>query len=710
MLKPELTIYDYTRILKKRKWIILIAVAFVLLFTLIFTVLQENVYRTKSTVMLGKANILTDIVGESYVSAQSIYTEAKVIKSSQVLERVVRQQAERDAGTTAVVLDQREIELRAGRLGGQITVTVDTNTNTLDIFVTGSDPEALKDNADLIALAYTRYCSDRKFEDARVANSFLMEQLNIYRKQMDEEEEKLQQYKETEGIVDIGLELQAKLQGINRINEELANAVAAKKTFEERLRRARESEEPSIDIASRTENLAESRVFGDLRQRMIDLEIQRIKLLEVYTPAHPEMKKIEASIRGVEAQIRANLGQFKNHEAAGIEVQIGIEDAKIRAYSQALTEANDLIGKLPRKQAQLARIEQRVEFVKNLVNIFNKKLEDSRIFQAERNTDLPTLLERAVLPSGAIRPRPLINLTIGLITGLMIGIFFAFFVESIDVSISTVEEVENYVSLPVLGIIPFISEDGAGLTDRAKNFDSPISERCVIYHRPRSIGAEAFRIVRTNLHFATLGNKKTILVASSLPGEGKTFVGVNLAITFAQLGSKVLLCDFNLRDPEMHSYFGFPKNPGVTDILIGDMDWHEAIKPTPINNLHLLCSGPIPPNPSELMISSQCDELIAGLKSEYDIIIFDSSPLIPVTDGSILSSKLDFTILVHNAIQTSMMVLLRAKSLLTSVHANVGGVLLNQLKSTIFMDTDVPMNYYYASKEKNRRRTKGGSA
>lgn len=706
MLKPELTIYDYTRILKKRKWIILIAVAFVMLFTLIFTVLQENVYRTKSTVMLGKSNLLSDIVTDYYVASDNIHTEAKVIRSTAVLEKVVRMIEERRAGTNAVVLEQADLDRRVTRLAGRVSTAIDQNTKTIDILVTGSDPAEVKETADIVAAAYVKVCEERRYRDLSQANSFLMDQLEVYRKKLDEEEGKLQEFKEGAGIVDIGLELRAKLEITNGLSNSLAQALVQKKTLEERLRRMRESQRGGDIATMPAQDERQDLHLLEIKRKLTDLEVQRIKALELYTPAHPEVRRLDAAIRGHHAQLRAKVDERKDNEELSLELQVAIEETKINALSSTLEEANGEVAGLPRKQAQLARLEQRVEFTRNLVAMFNKKLEDSNIFKAERTGDLPTVLERAATPSGAIRPRPLVNLVIGLVTGFMIGIFFAFFIESIDVSISTVEEVENYVSLPVLGIIPFISEDGAAEPAPRAAPDANVGERCVIYHRPRSIGAEAFRIVRTNLHFAMMGEKRTILVASSLPGEGKTFVAVNLAITFAQLGSKVLLCDFNLRDPEMHSYFGFSKNPGVTDILIGDMDWREAVKPTAINNLHLLCSGPIPPNPSELLISSQCDALIANLKSEYDLIIFDSSPLIPVTDGSILSTKLDFTVLVHNAIQTSMMVLLRAKSLLQSVKGQVGGVLLNQLKSTIFMDTDVPMNYYYASKEKNRRRTR----
>lgn len=697
MLKPELTIYDYTRILKKRKWIILITTVFVLIFTGIFTVLQESVYRTRATVMVGKQNKFSEMFGD-YYSTVNLATEAKVLVSSPVLEEVVYRVHGIDTPEARESFSREKLDFYINQIRSMIYVGTDTNTRTMDINVSGSDPRQIALIANLVADSYREHSVMRNSNDTTSSQEFLMRQLNVYTEKLDKKEAEIQRFKEENRIIDINVELNSRLRTVDSIQSLMANVLAEKNTIEERLRRL--SNNPGYMNETYFESNKGSfqqNILGNLQQQLIALELKQIKQLQIFTPAHPEISRIKAEIRAVQQQIDSALDKFHDKEILSLQMDVGVQEAKLVALQQTLDSINGIIEEMPRKQAVLTRLEQQASFVRNLVGVFNKKIEEMNIARSERENDAPTILERAAIPRRAVKPLPMLNMSIGLIAGLFTGVFFAFFVETVDVSVSTVEEVENYVNLPVLGIIPFVK----GEEEEPRLLPSDVGDKCIMYHKPRSTCAEAFRILRTNLHFTSLGSKKMFLVTSSLPGEGKTFLAINLAITFAQLGARVLVADFNLRDPEIHTYFGMPKNPGITDILIGDMNWREAIKPLPISNLFLLCSGPIPPNPSELIISDNCTALLSELRENFDIIIFDSSPLIPVTDGAILSSKVDMTFLVHNSIQSSMMVLLRAKSLLASVNSTIGGVVLNQLKSTIFLDTDVPLNYYYAKKEKN---------
>lgn len=697
MLKPELTIYDYTRILKKRKWIILITTVFVLIFTGVFTVLQESVYRTRTSVMVGKQNKFSELFGD-YYSTVNLATEAKLISSSPVLEEVVYQVHGINTPEERKTFSREKLDLYINQIRSSISVAADSNTKTMDISVSGSDPRRIALVANLVAESYREYVIHRENSETVSSQEFLLRQLQTYTVKLDEKEAEMQKFKEDNKIIDINVELSSRLHTVDSIQSQMANVLAEKKTLEERLRRLAENPEYlNESYFEHNGRGVQGSILTSLQEQQIALELKLMKQLEVYTQAHPNITQTKAEIRAIQLQIDSALGKFHGKEQLALQMSIGIQDAKLIALQQTLDVIDKVIGEMPRKQAMLARMEQQAGFIRNLVGVFNKKIEEMNIAKSEQESDAPTILDRAVVPRRAIKPLPMLNMSIGLIAGLFTGVFFAFFIETVDVSVSTVEEVENYVNLPVLGIIPYVkSED-----EERKLMPSDVSDKCIMYHKPRSTCAEAFRILRTNLHFTSLGSKKMFLVTSSLPGEGKTFLAINLAITFAQLGARVLIADFNLRDPEIHSYFGMPKNPGITDILIGDMNWREAIKPLPISNLFLLCSGPIPPNPSELIISDNCTSLLSELRDNFDIIIFDSSPLIPVTDGAILSSKVDMTFLVHNSIQSSMMVLLRAKSQLASVNSTIGGVVLNQLKSTIFLDTDVPLNYYYAKKEKN---------
>jgi len=688
MLKPELTIYDYTRILKKRKWIILITTLLVVGFTGVFTMMQKNLYRTSAVVMSGDKDIAPDLFG-GYYNSVNLHTEAKLVVSTPVLNKAI----DRIFRIKHKLSEEKRAEL-ISKIRKMIRTRVSPETKTIEIVVSGGDPKLISRIANEVSITYCNYSVVRRKQDISENFEFLQKQLKYYQAEFDKYEEKIQKFKEEEGIVNINDELRSKLNLAASISSQLANVVAEKRTIEERLKQFHKSRGKD-----RVMSLGDDRIGGvikKLNEQLINLEIKRLRLSELYKDNHPKIKNIDLAVTVIKSQINKQLSRAYNSEELRLMLELSVKEAKIKALRLTEKELNGKISKLPRKKAILVRMEKKSKFIENMVNIFTRKLEEAKIFSTEKDGQRPTIIQKAAVTKKAVKPDPVFNMMVGLFAGFVAGIFLAFFVESVDVSVSTIDEVENYVNLSVLGVIPYTNTDNVSTK---KGADTSISKKCVLHHDPRSICSEAFRILRTNMHFMAMGNKKMFMVASSLPGEGKSFVSVNLAITFAQLGAAVILCDYNLRDPELHSYFGISKNPGITDIVVGDMNWREAVRETKITNLDILCFGPIPPNPSELILSKQCTDLLEDIREDYDIVILDSSPLIPVTDGAILSNKVDMTILVHNAIKTSMMVLLRVKGQLNSVKSVIGGVVLNQLKSTILMDPDVPINYYYAKKK-----------
>lgn len=226
--------------------------------------------------------------------------------------------------------------------------------------------------------------------------------------------------------------------------------------------------------------------------------------------------------------------------------------------------------------------------------------------------------------------------------------------------------------------------------NKKKKQQSRLARKLVANSNPKSIITEQFRTIRTNIQFSMPDQElKTILVTSSIPGEGKTTNTANLGVVFAQEGKKILIVDADMRKPTLHHTFNLFNVVGLSNILTKQSSFQVAIQYTDIENLHIIPSGPIPPNPSELLSSKNLEMFISEVKQEYEIILFDAPPLLSVTDAQILSNKCDGTLLIVNSGNVDKADVLKAKASLEAVHATLLGVVLNNYK--------MPKNksYYY---------------
>src|SRR6056297_164072 len=300
-------------------------------------------------------------------------------------------------------------------------------------------------------------------------------------------------------------------------------------------------------------------------------------------------------------------------------------------------------------------------------NIANKLAE---VFQEEvlviMNVDNVKTLDQAVVPKNPIKPNKIMNIAIAGVLGLMISIGLVFLVEFLDKTIKTPEEVERYLGLSIIGAIPF--------NDKAKN------RKVVTFEDPKSPVAEAYRTLRTNLKFASLDKEiKSIVVTSTIAGEGKSMTISNLATAIAQTGSKVLLVDTDFRKPMIHKIARKPNADGLADVLINKSDYRNSVKISRTKNLDLLFSGLIPPNPSELLGSKSMLQFIEAAKRDYDYIIFDTPPVALVTDAAILANEVDGVILVTSFGMVDYDIAKRAVELLKNANANILGSVLNKI-------------------------------
>jgi capsular exopolysaccharide synthesis family protein len=366
-----------------------------------------------------------------------------------------------------------------------------------------------------------------------------------------------------------------------------------------------------------------------------------------------------------------------------VEQEVEVHSARSRAkeYKKLVDRMSDRLTELPTLTLSYARLERDLELNENLYLTMKQKYEESRITEAGQMGQV-RILDPALI-AGKVRPSKKMNLLVGVIIGLGLGIGYAFIREFLDNTVKAVEHLERK-GLTILGIIPDML--GVNPKKAVKKIAKPstggvdFKRRLITYEDPKSPISESYRSLRTNISYASSSDHKikSLLISSSQPGEGKSTTAANLAIAFAQLRKKTLIVDADLRKPVQHNVFGHPRGPGLSEFLIGigdDLD--SIIHPTKIENLSIMTAGGLPPNPSELLGSSAMSKLVDKLESEWDIVIFDSPPIVAVTDASMISSELDAIVLVVKAGQTERSAIDRALDTIRNVKAPIIGAILN---------------------------------
>ncbi|MEE9609941.1 MAG: polysaccharide biosynthesis tyrosine autokinase, partial [Desulfatiglandales bacterium] len=367
--------------------------------------------------------------------------------------------------------------------------------------------------------------------------------------------------------------------------------------------------------------------------------------------------------------------------------------------------------------------------------LLEQKNQEALIRKAEKPEEV-TMVKPALLPTTPINPpKTATTGAMGVIIGMILGLVIAFIMETFDTSLSAIEDVEKTLGTRVLGVIPHADERdiqeslkekyGVGLKEPSKKETVYLRS----HFTPKSMVAESFRALRTNIQFKdTQKQIRTIAITSTSPQEGKTIVAVNLAITMAQAGMKILLVGSDLRKPMLGKVFAIETTPGLTDILLGNYPWRDTLKGvtdiimgkitlddvmmTPgLDNLHIITSGSVPPNPAELIDSRRLMDFMEEAKEAYDMVLFDSPPVLSAADAAILGTKVDGVLLVYRVGTVSRGLLKRSTTQLEQVDCPIMGVVINGMRPEVspdFHDFKYYKYYYYGyGEERNEKKGRG---
>jgi len=428
--------------------------------------------------------------------------------------------------------------------------------------------------------------------------------------------------------------------------------------------------------------------IGKLRERISELKEKRDALMTVYTKEWPEVRKIEAQLAPLEAELAKAPAEVVSAMKSKFDAAVSREQSLRQAYNQQRATTTQQT----QDQIEMLARSQEIETNKQYLNTLLQRQRELQVSSGDRGSEV-SITESSRVPKSPIGPPRLRNILIAFLLSLVAGVGLAFLLDFLDDTVKSIEDVDRYLHLPALALIPASRPDRTRLMGgaNASSLSGAETTALAMVDDVRSPVAESYRHLRTSLLLSSAGQPpKTILVTSSQPSEGKTTTAINTAFMLAQTGAEVLIIDCDLRRPRLHAHFEVPNTTGLTNLLSGESDLHRLIQPYERQpNLKLLTSGPVPPNPAELLGSEEMRRMLALLGERFSHIIIDSPPAISFTDASILSTMVDGVVLVVHGGRSSRAVVRRAKQQLLDVGAHIFGVVLNNVK----LETQ---DYYYS--------------
>jgi polysaccharide biosynthesis transport protein len=455
--------------------------------------------------------------------------------------------------------------------------------------------------------------------------------------------------------------------------------------------------EASYNAAKNTDDpFSNPSVQGDelirrYREKLADLQEKREALLQIYTKEWPEVKKIDAQILSTETQLKKAPQQVLASMKKRLDAATAQEKSLVRAYERQHGKTTTQT----KAEIDLAAMTQQLATDEQYLNTLLQKQRELNATSGDGGTNV-SIASKSRLPHAPVGPARLRSIILAFLLSLMAGVGLAFLLDFLDDSVKSMDDIDRYIHLPALALIPAArSEKGRLAAPEAQNATTALT----LVSDARSPMAEAYRHLRTSLLLSSAGNPpRTILVTSSQPSEGKTTTAVNTAFMLAQTGAEVLIIDCDLRRPRMHANFNLSNTRGLTNFLSGECSIEDVLQNhAQVANLKLLTSGPVPPNPAELLGSEQMRNLLKTLSETFAHIIVDSPPAISFTDASILSTFVDGVILVVHGGRSSRAVVRRAKQQLLDVGANIFGVVLNNVKADSHEYYGAGYSSYYQS-------------
>ena len=721
MAQYEMNLRDYWLIVRRRRMIIIASTVLVAALSFGFARQKVPIYQATTAVKFEQSTQLSGLLVEvlSYSSADSIETQVTIIKSYPILEEVAKRLGYLKVTPTAAA--SREAKGYWGVLdsiNGKLKVARVPNTSILEITATSTKPREAQDLANATAEAYRDYNKSLRNSRVSEARRFIENQLKDVEARSRRTEAEIWAFREANRIVAPGAESSVLMSVFTQVRGDIEKARQQRTELESIQQRMAglDGASPTDRVFIETSNPAMQKLQGTLSE----LQLERNNLSLEVTDRHPRLQALDDRIREVRTEMRREVG-----------AQIAMLRNREEFLNRQIGELQQKNRELPTLELSLQRLQREAKTNDDLLALLKTKHQEALIKEAEQIEEV-SIVRPATEPDSPIGGESMNTILVGAVLGLSLGLVLAFVRETLDTSIGTIEDVEAYLGVPVLGVVPHIDsrETVQRILERRPALaqidpEALLSHSLLITHfDPKSPVAEAYRTLRTNIQFARMERSGKVLVVSSPTlQEGKTTTIVNLALTMAQSGQKTLLIGANMRRPSIHRFFGIEREPGLSNILVGSAQWRDCIRTVAdilmgrfemedimaapgLDNLHIIEAGPVPANPSELLSTPAMTGFLHSVRDVYDVILVDTPPILPVTDSAIVASQADGVVLVYQAGKVGRLVLKRAKVHVENVGGKVWGVVLNDVKTEIagYAYTQYYTHYYGEETVVDRRK------
>ncbi|MDY6950065.1 MAG: polysaccharide biosynthesis tyrosine autokinase [Thermodesulfobacteriota bacterium] len=717
MAQYDVDLRDYWRVLKKRKAILVVVVLFMGLFSYFFAMVRGPApeYQATASVKIEKvsnmANLLTGMF--TWGLGANVTTQTHIITSFPVLIQTAKDLGWLPKDLTSEAIRGSKQHLSAvDKLRAMLETEAESGTSIINIMATSNDPDEAAKVANTVAEAYRGFNILERNRQTMEMRGFIEKQLGSTLSRLEKAEEDLRSFKQEEEVISLDARATQILEQLSAVESDYSKV---RKEIDELSFQLRSVEGEKVT----PKRLAEAAFLADpdspirrLSPTLSNLTLKRTTLLVDFTEDHPQVKEIDGQIEGLLNELRVQLQSYlKALEPREKELATTIESLREQSRN------------VPDNALRLARLEREVSLYETLAAELKRKHQEVLIQESGRIEEV-TVVRPAMVPTGPVNiGSSMTTVATGIIIGIVLGIVLAFVTETLDTSIGTIEDVESLLQIPVLGLIPSAEIQGKGKRKGEPGKGTTKEQVGLVTHfEPKSIVAESYRSLRTNLQFMDVEREgKAFLITSSSLQEGKTFNVVNLALSMAQAGDKVLLIEGDLRRPKISTMFGLDRAPGITDYVLGNYQWQEVVNTitdvmlgefemedilrTPgLDNLSIMTAGTRPPNPSEILSSSRFDQFVQEAKEKYDAVLLDAPPVLPVADAAEIARRVDGVILVYEVGRIARGVLKRAKLTLDNVNARVLGVILSNVKPEVSPDiADYHHRYYYGYKEEGEK-------
>ncbi|PYS61248.1 MAG: hypothetical protein DMF76_11585 [Acidobacteria bacterium] len=743
----EVHLLDYWRAIRKRLWLVLGVAALITALSTVYVARKPDVYEAKSQVQVDLENnpmyagksvpmIYSPVNDPAYFN-----TQLQILTSPGLLRRVVktldlehnqaflRPQSLRQPSTWKTILQMwgvsgpekkdpstqpKELPLTStvaaatsnddlaeakrlapyvGALQGGLKVEpvresragYYKETRLIDIVFQHGDPEVSAKITNAVADTFVRANLEKKNETNTSTGEFLSKRVAELQQQIRADEEKLVSYAKNNQILSLDASQNTVVERLAGLNKQLLEA--------ENDRKMAEAEYNAAKAPGAATALAEgAKDINESESKLADLKQKRAQLLVDATEEAPEVKEVDQQIAELQKHLHESRARNTNTLLTNLETKYRQSLAREESLRKSFNQQKGETVTQNEAAINYRILQQEIETNKGLLDNLLQRSKENDVVLAGRPNNI-SIVDYAITPDFPVGPARMRSVMLAFVLALALGVGLALFLEYLDDSIHSTDDVEKFLRLPALAVIPSMSGGVArrrrllssATALQKRNGNTSGTPELLLNVNGRSALAESYRQLRTSVLLSTAGRApKTLLITSSLPGEGKTTTAVNTAITLAQTGASVVIIDADMRRPRLRSIFDLPEREGLSSILSSEIkpeDMLHAIHRDEATGLNVLASGPIPPNPAELLGSEQMRKLIAVLSGAFTHIVIDSPPVSSFTDGVLIASMVDGVLLVVHGGKSSRGVVRRSRQLLTDVGAKIFGVVLNNVSA-----------------------------